>query len=176
MLTESSISTSGIAFEEHGQDRRDEEVRRVGRHAQANATHGGVPEPVEDVDGPSDVVERHRDGVPQRLARARQGDAPAGAVEKAHAEAFLQSPERVAQRRGTDAEVRGRATEVAVLGDFQEVRKVGEVRSTKLHPFSPSRIAADTRRGTEPLSPAAYHHPRRTDPWMTVSIRRQDQR
>ena len=49
------------------------------------------------------------------------------AVQQAHTEALLQLPDRVAERRGRDAETRCRGTEAAIIGDSNERGQIGKV-------------------------------------------------
>lgn len=69
----------------------------------------------------------------QQLAPFRcECHSPAGAVEQLHAEVPLQSQDVLAQGRLGDEELRGRATEMKVLGDGDEVPKLTELHAVSL--------------------------------------------
>ncbi|MNY48640.1 hypothetical protein D3C86_1839890 [compost metagenome] len=60
---------------------------------------------------PADLAQRH---------------APVGTLEQAHAQLVLQRLDLLAQRRLGDAQLQGRATEVQLLGDGDEIAQVAE--------------------------------------------------
>ena len=69
----------------------------------------------------------------QGFARCGQRHTASGSVEQAHAQPLFESTKRMTQRRCTDPKLKSRFPEAPMLGEFQEVRKISELRSPKLH-------------------------------------------
>jgi hypothetical protein len=77
---------------------------------------------------PGGLGEEVPGGGKQSGAAVGQLDAAAGAAKELHAEASLQSLDLLAERRLRDAEACGRASEVQLLGDRDEVAQMSEVK------------------------------------------------
>ena len=73
-----------------------------------------------------DLVDRRPQPLEQVVAGVGQGNAARRAVQQAHAEALLELPHRVAERRGRDVEPGRRDPETEVLGDGDERGQFGE--------------------------------------------------
>lgn len=104
-------------------------------HVQADPPRGlgWLPVLVEHVERATNRHEWRIQRSEQILARRRQGDAAARAVDEADAQASLHRLERVAQRGGADAKLQARPPEATMARDGKERPEVGKFGSIDPH-------------------------------------------
>jgi hypothetical protein len=111
--------------------RCDHRRRRHDAGVDTQAAERPLPILVEVIQRAGDLGDRRPQPLEQAPPRVGQRDAARRAMQQADAEALLQLSHGVAERRGRDADPRGRRPEAEFVSDGDECRQIGEVTAVQ---------------------------------------------